>query len=217
MDRDEYETLLNTFPPENLANEDDPDHPDWEADSRCRTCASGQPCRERIEEDIQAILTAGGLAADESLTVLQWLIHEGCSSLTRSIKDMTEQFTRDQEQSDALLIAAQNDAFRRELGLGKPIVFVNNVVEGIVVFTPGLQALPPEDHARILRMLREFNAFTPDNDSWNEHDFGVIKYQGERILFKFDYYDKQYEFGSETPANLAATARVLTVMLAHEY
>lgn len=87
----------------------------------------------------------------------------------------------------------------------------------MVILTPGIDSLSPEAKAEIIRLIREFNAFTPDNDPYGEHDFGVITYQGERIFFKFDYYDKQYEFGSETPANLAATARVLTVMLAREY
>lgn len=219
MEPNEYETLLSVFPPEKLVEEDDPAYPDSEADSGCLVCAGGQPCQGRIDSDIRDILAAAALPDSEKLAVLQWMIEEGCSSLTRSIHEMAQAFVHrpDKGEEEAQTIAAQNDRFRRLVGLEKPIIFANATIEGIVIFTPGIEMLSPQDQANILRLLREFDAFTADNDPWQEHDFGVIEYQGERIFFKFDYYDRKFEYGSAHPANLAETARVLTVMLAREY
>jgi hypothetical protein len=38
-----------------------------------------------------------------------------------------------------------------------------------------------------------------------------------RHLFKIDYYDASMEFGSEDPADLSKTTRVLTIMLAEDW
>jgi hypothetical protein len=40
-----------------------------------------------------------------------------------------------------------------------------------VVLTEGIQALPDTDRLDILQQVRSFDAFTPDNDPWGEHDF----------------------------------------------
>lgn len=55
------------------------------------------------------------------------------------------------------------------------------------------------------------------NEQFNEHDFGSFDYNGEKIYWKIDYYDKSYQYLSENPANPEVTNRVLTVMLADEY
>lgn len=69
----------------------------------------------------------------------------------------------------------------------------------------------PRDIARILAKVRNFNNFTKDNDPYGEHDFGSFDYNGEKIYWKIDYYDKSYCYLSENPANLDITNRVLTV------
>jgi Protein of unknown function (DUF3768) len=38
-----------------------------------------------------------------------------------------------------------------------------------------------------------------------------------RHLFKIGYYDASMEFGSEDPADLSKTTRVLTIMLAEDW
>ena len=58
---------------------------------------------------------------------------------------------------------------------------------------------------------------TQANDPYGEHDFGSFDYNGEKIYWKIDYYDKSYQYLSENPANPDITNRVLTVMLAEEY
>jgi hypothetical protein len=102
-------------------------------------------------------------------------------------------------------IAALNDAFR------------TTYQGGTLVLTAGIQALHEETQVGVLHAVRTFNAFTPDNDPHQEHDFGSITYQGYRIFWKIDYYDLALKFHSENPANPSVTQRVLTVMLAEEY
>ena len=55
------------------------------------------------------------------------------------------------------------------------------------------------------------------SDRGGEHDFGAFDYQGQKIFWKFDYYDLNKQFYSEDPADPAQTCRVLTIMLASEY
>ena len=88
---------------------------------------------------------------------------------------------------------------------------------GQVLLTAGINAKPTDDVANILSMVRSFNKFTPDNDPYGEHDFGNFDYKGDKIFWKIDYYDKEYEYASEDPADITKTNRVLTVMLADEY
>ena len=88
---------------------------------------------------------------------------------------------------------------------------------GRVLLTAGIKAKSKDDIAKILSEVRQFNHFTPDNDPYNEHDFGSFDYNGEMIYFKIDYYDKNYQYLSEEPANPDVTNRVMTVMLASEY
>ncbi len=48
-------------------------------------------------------------------------------------------------------------------------------------------------------------------------DFGALQIDGERILFKIDYYDRSLTGHSPDPADPSYTTRVLTIMLAEEY
>lgn len=92
-----------------------------------------------------------------------------------------------------------------------------HLIGGRVMLTAGINAKSKDDIAKILSEVRQFNNFTPDNDPYNEHDFGSFDYKGETIYFKIDYYDKNYQYLSEDPANPNLTNRVMTVMLASEY
>ena len=90
-------------------------------------------------------------------------------------------------------------------------------IGGRVVLTQGINAKMPRDITEILSEVRRFNNFTKANDPYQEHDFGSFDYNGEKIYWKIDYYDKSYCYLSENPANPDVTNRVLTVMLAEEY
>ncbi len=88
---------------------------------------------------------------------------------------------------------------------------------GRVMLTTGINAKSQDDIAKILSKVRQFNHFTKANDPYNEHDFGSFDYKGEKIFWKIDYYDKNYQYLSEDPSNPNITNRVMTIMLADEY
>jgi hypothetical protein len=84
-----------------------------------------------------------------------------------------------------------------------------------VVITSGIQALADMD--LLLREVAQFDAFTPDNDPYEEHDFGSLRHAGETVFWKFDYYDLDMAMHSPDATDQTVTARVLTIMLANEY
>jgi hypothetical protein len=88
---------------------------------------------------------------------------------------------------------------------------------GKVHMTHGLADMGEDFTADALTAVRTFRDWTEGNDPHEEHDFGAVTVQGERVFWKFDYYDKACEFGSEDPADPKQTTRVLTIMLASEY
>ena len=45
----------------------------------------------------------------------------------------------------------------------------------------------------------------------------MFELDGERLMWKIDYYDKDIRNGSEDPADPAVTTRILTLMLSSEY
>ena len=93
-------------------------------------------------------------------------------------------------------------------------------VPGQSVITRGLVDLleetgkTPDD---LMHPVRQYDAFTPDNDPYHQHDFGSFEFLGYTCFWKLDYYSPDLKWGSEDPADIAKTARVLTVLLAEEY
>jgi hypothetical protein len=102
-------------------------------------------------------------------------------------------------------IRALNDAFRQSM------------TGGPVMMTAGVDALPSDVQAIVLRRVATYSEFTPENDPHKEHDFGNFEVAGRKFFFKIDYFDAAMEFGSEDPADASKTTRVLTIMLASEY
>ena len=98
-----------------------------------------------------------------------------------------------------------NDAFRRTF------------IGGTVLCTRDVLALPDATRREILSRVRSFDAFTPDNDPYGEHDFGAIDTPDHRVFFKIDYYLRDMESGSPNPSDPTITSRVMTIMLAEEY
>ena len=99
-----------------------------------------------------------------------------------------------------------NDAMRR-----------GECEHGSVVITQGLQVLGPDALEKISISVATFDAFTEDNDPHGEHDFGSGSYNGDKGVWKIDYFDLALKYHSPDAANPATTHRVLTIMLAHEY
>ncbi|MBQ7659502.1 MAG: DUF3768 domain-containing protein [Alphaproteobacteria bacterium] len=102
-------------------------------------------------------------------------------------------------------IAKLNDDFRKSF------------IGGEVLLSAGIAAMSSEDKANIVSLVQNFDSFNDDNDVYGEHDFFSIDYKGNKIFAKIDYYDLNYEFMSENPANPDITNRVLTILLSCEY
>ncbi len=102
-------------------------------------------------------------------------------------------------------IAALNDQLRQQ-GRG-----------GSIVMTQGISNLEPAARKRIIIAVRDFAAFTPDNDPYGERDCAVLEVDGQRVIWKIDAYDRSIRVGSPDPADPKVTHRVLTIMLADEY
>ena len=105
------------------------------------------------------------------------------------------------DQTEA--IRALNDQFRTTL------------MGGRIVATSGVRSL--DRIGRLIGEIQRYNSFDENSDSFQEHDFGSIQYDGELIFWKIDYYNGDLTSGSENPSDPTVTARVMTVMLAKEY
>jgi len=90
-------------------------------------------------------------------------------------------------------------------------------IGGTVMITKCIEAIPFAKRKRILEQVRSFAAFDAENDHHGEHDCAILEAEGERILFKIDYYDRSVRVHSPDPTDPAVTTRILTIMLASEY
>ena len=102
-------------------------------------------------------------------------------------------------------VTEQNDTLRRTFTGGR------------VMLTAGIATLPDHQRGSVLAAVREFAAFGPDNDPYDEHDFGVVEVEGIRCFWKVEAYHLDLTSGSPDPVDPGLTTRVLTVMLAEEY
>ena len=92
-----------------------------------------------------------------------------------------------------------------------------HLIGGGAVMTAGIAALGAEVVQRIVKTIAVFDDFCHENDPCEEHDFGCVELEGQKIFFKIDYYDKTLAAGSPDPSDPAVTERVITLMLAAEY
>lgn len=83
---------------------------------------------------------------------------------------------------------------------------------GRTLLTRAIAALPPAKALQLMAAIRAFDAFSPGNDPWNEHDFGQVELDFEPYFWKIDAYDLNMEYGSPDPADQTVTSRVLTIM-----
>ncbi|NLS70687.1 DUF3768 domain-containing protein [Bradyrhizobium brasilense] len=81
-------------------------------------------------------------------------------------------------------IRALNDQLRTTLTGGKAFM------------TPGIAALGPEAVRRLVTAIGTFDDFCVANDPHGEHDFGMFEFGGYSIIFKIEYFDANFEFGS---------------------
>ncbi|ESW61300.1 MAG: hypothetical protein Q27BPR15_07160 [Rhodobacter sp. CACIA14H1] len=84
-----------------------------------------------------------------------------------------------------------------------------------VMISRGVAALDCVD--AVMAAVRSYSEFNADNDPYGEHDFGSFVVAGERLFWKFDYYDSDMQMASLDPSDDTITMRVLSIMLADEY
>ena len=98
-----------------------------------------------------------------------------------------------------------NDAFRTTFDGGK------------VLMSAGVSALSEQAQLEVVWAVRLFWQFTPENDPYEEHDFGAVTCRGVRYFWKIDPFDLDLRYRSPDPSDAAFTIRVLTIMRADEY
>ena len=97
-------------------------------------------------------------------------------------------------------IAALNDEHRRSM-------------QGCTV-TKGIVAMGSAAN-EVFVDVRDYVAFTEDNDPYGEHDFGSLKVADHKVFWKIDYYDSNLKNWCD-PLD-PKCRRVVTIMLAEEY
>lgn len=97
-------------------------------------------------------------------------------------------------------IAGLNDKFRGSMS-------------GCTV-TKGVAALAPIMNEVFVK-VRDYDAFTEDNDPYGGHDFGSFAAYSHKMFWKIDYYDEDLKYWCD-PLD-PACHRHLTIMLAEEY
>ena len=91
------------------------------------------------------------------------------------------------------------------------------LADGQILITAGIADLGDGDVNEIMKLVAGFDEFSIENDPYGEHDFGVVQFEGNKIFWKIDYYNRDLSSGSEDPSDPKKTKRVLTIMLASEY
>lgn len=90
---------------------------------------------------------------------------------------------------------------------------------GRVLLTYAVQKLPQRSLSELLSKVRAYDNFDPGDDPYRHHDFGAVDHDGQRWLWKIDYFARGSDFreASRDPSNTHDTERVLTIMHADEY
>lgn len=95
--------------------------------------------------------------------------------------------------------------------------FRTTFIGGEVFITAGVRACGQTFQSRAVELVQTFEAFTPENDPYGEHDFGSFQIEGRKVFWKIDYYNADLTAGSENPTDSGDTRRVLTILLAEEW
>lgn len=80
---------------------------------------------------------------------------------------MTDALDLPRGDEQSRVIADQNDRFRESWG-------ADASVPGRIVMTPGVADLGPLALLRLIAAVRNFDAFSEDNDPWGQRDFGIV-------------------------------------------
>ena len=115
----------------------------------------------------------------------------------------------EKEDANIDLIASDNDKLRQSI--------FNSLGKNKLVLSSDVSQLNLIDGIEVLKLVKEFNIFTKDDDPYGEHDFGSFDFKDINYFWKIDYYDNDLKFHSEDKLNAEKTIKVLTVMKASEY
>jgi hypothetical protein len=88
---------------------------------------------------------------------------------------------------------------------------------GRVIAVGSLAQAGQEILEKAVKGLRSFADFSEDNDPYGEHDCASFEVDGERFMFKIDYYTLDELHGSEHPEDPAVTIRVCSVFYTSDY
>jgi len=111
------------------------------------------------------------------------------------------------------LIRKQNDEARREI----VVLSKKNRVPCKVLFSARLKRLGREQMMLIRQVVASQNIIQNQFDFHSEHDFGLVKYEMDQLIWKIDYVSKKTGFSAEDPADLEDTVRLLSIMYDYEY
>ena len=103
-------------------------------------------------------------------------------------------------ETQAIDIAKRNDRFR---SMCLDVLYTSGIRDGIM------------DLIGLSRKVESYSSFNEDNDPYGEHDFGSLQFEGKKVFWKIDYYDRELKHWCDPLS--AECRRVLTVMLAEEY
>lgn len=98
-----------------------------------------------------------------------------------------------------------NEALRKERKGGK-IFFAGSLSQADLILKAGVYAA-----------VAAAEVPADGDDPYGEADFGKVVVDGDKYLWKIDYYDKAMEYGSEDPSNPDITERVLSIFRAEDY
>ena len=88
---------------------------------------------------------------------------------------------------------------------------------GTVIVTKAVTHLSGFNTGALMTALANYDGFNANNDPHGERDSGSLRLFHSDLLFKIDYYDLALKFGSDDPANAAATKRTLTVLTSADW
>ena len=90
--------------------------------------------------------------------------------------------------------------------------------DGWTYLSRGVAKLPTAIREDVIRAIRLFCDFTPENDPRGEHDGATLEVGEYRIAWKIDYYTRGQQQGAKVdPTDQATTLRVMTIMFVEAY
>jgi len=124
--------------------------------------------------------------------------------------------TMETGQLDISRIGKQNDAFRQNLGSCQ---FDNLTLNGKIVLSQIITALPLGIRCEIVLAVRDYSAFLIEIDPCAEHCFGTINHPTlGKIFWKIEYFtDESCELQSADLEIANGTFRVLTILHSDEW